>query len=260
MGTCGSVPGSRRHGGGGGRPKLGGTLTTSGDELRGDEGCDVVVLPRDALRWPCRTLCIGERVGLSPPSPHGADTPFASPPPHPPPIPVPWPSASRLLRWQSGHSWKPHLAQLQWELKKPRWQASQSWGAPSPRFQAVTPAGNTALSLPCAPSVTPPQHPGPHLPSGLPGAPSHASLSLRTASQKGSPRTPSKYLARQRLLPALLFPRSGPGASSCSVSPSASPKVQKPSTLSSPPSPKANLGERRDWRGCSKAGRQERML
>lgn len=172
--------------------------------------------------------------------PRGCDTPFASPL-----APVPWPSASRLLRWQPGHSWKPHLAQLQWVLKKPRWQASQSWGAPAPRLQPITPAGNTALSLPGVPSVTP--RPGPHLPSWAPG---HVSLSLHTAWQKLSPRTPSRYLARQRLLP----PQSGSATSGCSVPPSASPRVQMPSTVRSPLSPRVNLGERGNGRGCFEMG------
>lgn len=161
MGTSGSALGSRQRGGGGGGAilGLGGTLTASGDELGGDKGRDVVALPRDALRWPHWTLCVRERVCLSPPKPTRADTP----PFHPHPIPVPWPPASRLLRWQSGHIWKPHLAQLQWELKKPRWQQSQSWGAPSPRLQAVTPAGRHSPQPPqCSQCHPTPQSPRTH--------------------------------------------------------------------------------------------------
>lgn len=164
--------------------------------------------------------------------PRRADTPLCSPPS----AAIPCPSAPRPLRWHSGHIWKPHLGQLQCELKKPHWQESQSWGAPAPRLQALTPMGNTALSPP-GPGVTP--DPGPRLPSG---APAHTPLSLRTASQKGSPSTRSRYLARQRLLPVLRIPCSGLAASSSSAS--ASPRVQKPSGLSSPPAPRANLRER----------------
>lgn len=166
MGTSGSAPGSRQRAGGA-------ILGVGGHSPR--VGMNWVGT-RDATWWPCPGTHSGGRTGLSasergcvcpPQNPPGLTSPFPPrptphlDPPSLPSIPVPWLPASRLLRWQSGHIWKPHLAQLQWELKKPCWQQSQSWGAPSPRLQAVTPAGDTALSPSSAPSAT--LRPSPHV-------------------------------------------------------------------------------------------------
>ena len=84
------------------------------------------------------------------------------------------------------------------------------------------------------PPNPPPAPPIPLLPSWAPG---RSSLSLRTAVQKGPPSTDSTYLAARTLRPSV--PPPAP-----QISPSASSTVQKPSTLSAPPSPKANLAGR----------------